>query len=100
MRGARLRVLLPGSAPRRHGPHDYATFDTTEIRAMNYMMLSHELSKSPGRYRKPTCRDLSLPARGSVGRPGLATNALAQDDTREVGLDQVITGGTGQTTWS
>jgi len=31
---------------------DYATFDTTEIRAMHYMMLSHDLSKSPGRYRK------------------------------------------------
>jgi len=31
---------------------DYATFDTTEIRAMHYMMLSHDLTKSPGRYRK------------------------------------------------
>ncbi len=31
---------------------DYATFDTTELRAMHYMMLSHDLSKSPGRYRK------------------------------------------------
>jgi Fic family protein len=29
-----------------------ATFDTTELRAMHYMMLSHDLSKSPGRYRK------------------------------------------------
>jgi Fic family protein len=35
---------------------DYATFDTTELRAMHYMMLSHNLSKSPGRYRKgPVC---------------------------------------------
>jgi Fic family protein len=31
---------------------DYATFDTTELRAMHYMMLSHDLSKSPGRYRR------------------------------------------------
>jgi Fic family protein len=31
---------------------DYATFDVTELRAMHYMMLSHDLSKSPGRYRK------------------------------------------------
>lgn len=31
---------------------DYATFDTTELRALHYMMLSHDLSKSPGRYRK------------------------------------------------
>lgn len=31
---------------------DYATFDTTELRAMHYMMLSHDLGKSPGRYRK------------------------------------------------
>src|ERR1700743_3412861 len=30
---------------------DYATFDTTELRAMHYMMLSHHLAKSPGRYR-------------------------------------------------
>jgi Fic family protein len=31
---------------------DYATFDTTELRAMHYMMLSHDLGKTPGRYRK------------------------------------------------
>jgi Fic family protein len=31
---------------------DYSTFDTTELRAMHYMMLSHDLGKSPGRYRK------------------------------------------------
>ena len=31
---------------------DYATFDTSELRAMHYMMLSHDLTKSPGRYRK------------------------------------------------
>jgi len=31
---------------------DYATFDTTELRAMHYMLLSHDLGKSPGRYRK------------------------------------------------
>jgi Fic family protein len=31
---------------------DYATFDATELRAMHYMMLSHDLRKSPGRYRK------------------------------------------------
>jgi Fic family protein len=30
---------------------DYAAFDTTEIRAMHYMMLSHDHAKSPGRYR-------------------------------------------------
>ena len=31
---------------------DYATFDTTELRAMHYMMLNHDLGKAPGRYRK------------------------------------------------
>jgi Fic family protein len=31
---------------------DYAAFDVTEIRAMHYMMLSHDHTKSPGRYRK------------------------------------------------
>jgi Fic family protein len=30
---------------------NYAAFDTTEIRAMHYMMLSHDYTKSPGRYR-------------------------------------------------
>jgi Fic family protein len=30
---------------------DYAAFDATEIRAMHYMMLSHDHTKSPGRYR-------------------------------------------------
>ena len=34
------------------GDTDYAAFDATELRAMHYMMLSHDLSKSPGRYRK------------------------------------------------
>jgi len=34
------------------GDDDDATFDTTEIRAMHYMMLSHDHGKSPGRYRK------------------------------------------------
>ncbi|MFB4267646.1 Fic family protein [Nonomuraea sp. GTA35] len=34
------------------GEEDYSTFDSTEIRAMHYMMLRHEPSKSPGRYRK------------------------------------------------
>ena len=34
------------------GADDYASFDATEIRAMHYMMLSHDHSKSPGRYRK------------------------------------------------
>jgi len=30
---------------------DYASFDATEIRAMHYMMLSHDQATSPGRYR-------------------------------------------------
>jgi Fic family protein len=34
------------------GDGGYATFDATEIRAMHYMMLSHDYTKSPGRYRK------------------------------------------------
>jgi Fic family protein len=34
------------------GDAAYATFDATEIRAMHYMMLSHDHTKSPGRYRK------------------------------------------------
>jgi Fic family protein len=34
------------------GDTDYATFDAAELRAMHYMMLSHDLSTSPGRYRK------------------------------------------------
>ena len=34
------------------GEDEYAAFDATEIRAMHYMMLSHDAAKSPGRYRK------------------------------------------------
>src|SRR5262249_25504892 len=34
------------------GDADYATFDATEIRAMHYMLLAHDYSKSPGRDRK------------------------------------------------
>jgi Fic family protein len=34
------------------GDDDYSTFDATEIRAMHYMMLNHDHTKSPGRYRK------------------------------------------------
>jgi len=34
------------------GEEDFLAFDTTELRAMHYMMLKHESSKSPGRYRK------------------------------------------------
>ena len=34
------------------GDAEYSTFNATEIRAMHYMMLAHDHSKSPGRYRK------------------------------------------------
>jgi Fic family protein len=34
------------------GDDEYARFDATEIRAMHYMMLSHDPAKSPGRYRR------------------------------------------------
>jgi Fic family protein len=34
------------------GDAAYATFDATEIRAMHYMMLGHEPSQAPGRYRR------------------------------------------------
>ncbi|HWG25951.1 Fic family protein [Actinospica sp.] len=34
------------------GEEDYLAFDTTELRAMHFMMLRHDGSKSPGRYRK------------------------------------------------
>ena len=34
------------------GDDEYSTFNATEIRAMHYMMLGHDHSKSPGRYRK------------------------------------------------
>lgn len=34
------------------GDTDYRTFDSTEIRAMHYMMLSHDPAKSPGRHRR------------------------------------------------
>lgn len=34
------------------GDSGYRTFDSTEIRAMHYMMLSHDPPKSPGRYRR------------------------------------------------
>ena len=30
---------------------EFATFDTTELKAMHYMMLSHDRAKLPGRYR-------------------------------------------------
>ena len=34
------------------GEEDFLAFDTTELRAMHYLMLRHDSSKSPGRYRK------------------------------------------------
>lgn len=34
------------------GEEDFASFNTTEIRAMHHMMLRHDVSKSPGHYRK------------------------------------------------
>jgi Fic family protein len=34
------------------GDAEYFTFNATEIRAMHYMMLAHDHSKSPGRYRQ------------------------------------------------
>jgi Fic family protein len=34
------------------GSDSYAAFDATEIKAMHYMMLSHDHTKSPGRYRQ------------------------------------------------
>lgn len=34
------------------GDAEYSTFNATEIRAMHYMMLVHDHSKSPGRYRR------------------------------------------------
>src|SRR5580693_2362359 len=34
------------------GDAEYSTFNATEIRAMHYMMLAHDHSKSPGRCRK------------------------------------------------
>jgi hypothetical protein len=34
------------------GEDEYASLDATEIRAMHCMTLSHDPSKSPGRYRK------------------------------------------------
>ena len=34
------------------GEEDFLAFDTTELRAMHYMMLRHDSAKSPGRYRK------------------------------------------------
>ena len=34
------------------GDEDFLAFDAAELRAMHYMMLRHDSSKSPGRYRK------------------------------------------------
>jgi Fic family protein len=34
------------------GGDEYAAFDATEIKAMHYMMLNHDHTKSPGRYRQ------------------------------------------------
>jgi Fic family protein len=34
------------------GDAEYSTFNATEIRAMHYMLLAHDHSKSPGRYRR------------------------------------------------
>lgn len=51
------------------GDTDYAAFDTTELRAMHYMMLSHDLSKAPGRYRKgPLLRTHGAARRSPAGR--------------------------------
>ena len=44
---------------------DYATFDTTELRAMHYMMLGHDLSKSPGALSQGT--DLTFTTSAATG---------------------------------
>jgi Fic family protein len=75
---------------------DYAAFDATEIRAMHYMMLSHDHAKSPGRYRKGPIyvrderRDLVVyegPVAGDV--PPLM-DALVESLHTGLGIDPVI----------
>jgi Fic family protein len=78
------------------GDDDYATFDTTEIRAMHYMMLSHDHKKSPGRYRKGPIyvrderRDLTVYEGPDAADVPVLMEALAQSLHTGVNSDPVV----------
>jgi Fic family protein len=78
------------------GDDDYATFDATEIRAMHYMMLSHDQSKSPGRYRKgPICvrderRDLVVYEGPDAPQVPVLIDALVESLHTGVSSDPVV----------
>jgi Fic family protein len=78
------------------GDDEYATFDTTEIRAMHYMMLSHDHRKSPGRYRKGPIfvrderRDLTVYEGPDAADVPVLMEALAQSLHTGVNSDPVV----------
>ncbi len=78
------------------GDDDYATFDVTEIRAMHYMMLSHDHTKSPGRYRKGPIyvrderRDLVLYEGPDAADVPVLMDALVQSLNTGVNSDPVV----------
>jgi Fic family protein len=78
------------------GEDEYATFDTTEIRAMHYMMLSHDHTKSPGRYRKGPIyvrderRDLTVYEGPDAADVPVLMDALVQSLHSGVNSDPVV----------
>jgi Fic family protein len=75
---------------------DYAAFDATEIRAMHYMMLSHDHAKSPGRYRKGPIyvrderRELVVYEGPEAGDVPPLMDALVESLHTGLGIDPVI----------
>ncbi len=75
---------------------DYAAFDATEIRAMHYMMLSHDHTKSPGRYRKGPIfvrderRDQVVYEGPDAGHIPALMDALVQSLRTGLSLDPVV----------
>jgi Fic family protein len=75
---------------------DYAAFDTTEIRAMHYMMLSHDQTKSPGRYRtgpiyvRDERRDQVVYEGPEVGNVPALMDALVNSLRTGLSLDPVV----------
>jgi Fic family protein len=78
------------------GDDDYATFDATEIRAMHYMLLSHDHTKSPGRYRKGPIyvrderRDLVVYEGPDAADVPVLMDALVQSLNTGVNSDPVV----------
>ena len=75
---------------------EYGAFDATEIKAMHYMMLSHDHSKSPGQYRtgpiyvRDERRDLVVYEGPDAARVPALMDALVDSLRTGLSLDPVV----------